>query len=33
MLPWFAANGLVDVRGHNVIWPGAPICQWMCKVC
>ncbi|MEO8369798.1 MAG: endo-1,4-beta-xylanase [Candidatus Solibacter sp.] len=23
MLPWFAANGLGDVRGHNVIWPGA----------
>ena len=23
MLPWFAANGLAMVRGHNVIWPGA----------
>ena len=22
MLPWFAANGLSQVRGHNVIWPG-----------
>ena len=23
MLPWFAANGIAMVRGHNVIWPGA----------
>jgi endo-1,4-beta-xylanase len=23
MLPWFAANGFVMVRGHNVIWPAA----------
>ena len=23
MLPWFAANGIDMVRGHNVIWPGA----------
>ena len=22
MLPWFAANGITKVRGHNVIWPG-----------
>jgi uncharacterized protein (TIGR03437 family) len=22
MLPWFAANGIAMVRGHNVIWPG-----------
>ncbi len=22
MLPWFAANGFTQVRGHNVIWPG-----------
>ncbi len=22
MLPWFAANGIQMVRGHNVIWPG-----------
>ena len=24
MLPWFAANGIAMVRGHNVIWPGLP---------
>ncbi len=23
MLPWFAANGITMVRGHNLIWPGA----------
>src|ERR1035437_7712076 len=23
MLPWFAANRIAMVRGHNVIWPGA----------
>ena len=23
MLPWFAANGIAMVRGHNVIWPSA----------
>jgi uncharacterized protein (TIGR03437 family) len=23
MLPWFAANGIDMVRGHNVIWPAA----------
>uniref|UniRef100_Q023N8 Beta-xylanase n=1 Tax=Solibacter usitatus (strain Ellin6076) TaxID=234267 RepID=Q023N8_SOLUE len=23
MLPWFAANGIEMVRGHNVIWPAA----------
>jgi uncharacterized protein (TIGR03437 family) len=23
MLPWFAANGIQMVRGHNVIWPAA----------
>jgi GH35 family endo-1,4-beta-xylanase len=23
MLPWFAANGIRMVRGHNVIWPSA----------
>jgi GH35 family endo-1,4-beta-xylanase len=23
MLPWFAANGIAMVRGHNLIWPGA----------
>jgi endo-1,4-beta-xylanase len=22
MLPWFGANGITMVRGHNVIWPG-----------
>ena len=22
MLPWFAQNGLTQVRGHNVIWPN-----------
>jgi uncharacterized protein (TIGR03437 family) len=22
MLPWFAANGIAMVRGHNVVWPG-----------
>ena len=25
MLPWFAANGIDMVRGHNIIWPSAHI--------
>jgi GH35 family endo-1,4-beta-xylanase len=23
MLPWFAANGIAMVRGHNLVWPSA----------